>query len=57
MSRETDEARRLREEADRCEKRAQEEAEGNPMYADHLQRRADHCRRLARDEEHYSNWE
>lgn len=31
--------------------RAAEKAEDNPHYAEHLARRADHCRRLARDVE------
>ena len=45
------EAQRLRSEAVSCERAAYRHREDNPRYADHLQRRADHCRRLARDEE------
>jgi len=45
------EAERLRVEAANCERRADRHRDDNPTYADHLQRRADHCRRLARDEE------
>lgn len=48
----------LRGEADRLEKRIQglndvsdAVGETSSTYTDHLQRRADHCRRLARDEE------
>lgn len=45
------EAERLRIEAQNLERRAESKRDENPTYADHLQRRADHCRRLARDEE------
>ena len=46
-----DEAERRRAEAKNCERRAERHAAGNPMYAAHLGKRADHCRRLARDAE------
>ena len=46
-----DEADRLRGEAASADRRAEDMAERNPAYADHLRRRADHCRRLAQDEE------
>lgn len=46
-----DEARRLRGEAASADRRAEDMAERNPTYADYLRRRADHCRRLAKDEE------
>ena len=49
--RDQDERERLRIEAKNLERRSEEEREDDPTYADHLQRRADHCRRLARDEE------
>lgn len=45
------EARRLRDEAKRCDERAECHAEDNPMYAEGQVRRASHLRRLARDEE------
>lgn len=44
-------AARLRAEATSCDRRADEMADRNPSYAEHLRKRADHCRRLARDEE------
>lgn len=46
-----DKATALRSAADADDRRAEEMAEQNPTYADYLTRRADHCRRLARDEE------
>ena len=46
-----DEADRLRIEAANCDRRADEKRDENPTYAAHLERRADHCRRLARDAE------
>lgn len=46
-----DKADRLRTEAANCDRRAEEKREDNPMYAEHLEIRADHCRRLARDAE------
>lgn len=48
------EAERLRVEAKNCERRAEEHAEDNPMYSEHLYRRAVHCRRLARDEDTFN---
>jgi hypothetical protein len=47
-----DDADRLRIEAKNLDRRAEEKAEENPSYAAHLERRADHCRRLARDADH-----
>ena len=44
-----EEAQRLRGEADRLDRRAAELHDENPSFADHLERRANHCRRLARD--------
>lgn len=55
MQGDEDEADRLRGEAKRCDERAEEHAEDNPMYAEHLRRRANHCRRLARDEEDFGD--
>lgn len=44
-----EEAARLRTEAANLDRRAADKADDNPTYAAHLERRADHCRRLARD--------
>lgn len=46
-----DEAERLRTESKNCDRRAEDHRDDNPTYAAHLERRADHCRRLARDAE------
>ena len=53
MQGDPDEAERLRSEARRCDKRAEEEAEDNPSFAAYMERRSSHLRRLARDEEDY----
>jgi hypothetical protein len=53
----TDRADRMRVEAKNLDKRAEEKADENPSYAEHLSRRADHCRRLARDEDRYGDGE
>lgn len=53
----TDRAGRLRVEADNLDERAEEKADESPAYAEHLSRRADHCRRLARDEDRYGDGE
>ncbi len=53
MQGDENEAERLRVEAKNCEKRAERHAEDNPSYADHMKRRAAHCKRLARDEEDF----
>lgn len=55
MQGDPDEADRLRGEAKRCDDRAEEHAEDNPMYAEHMRRRATHCRRLARDEDDFQD--
>lgn len=55
MQGDPDEAERLRGEAKRCDDRAEEHAEDNPMYAEHMRRRAAHCRRLARDEDDFQD--
>lgn len=46
-----DEAERLWGEAASADRRAEDMAERNPTYSEYLRKRADHCRRLARDEE------
>lgn len=49
------EAERLRTEAKNLDKRAADQAEDNPMYAEHCQRRAAWCRKLARDEDTFND--
>ncbi|HYH69413.1 MAG TPA: hypothetical protein VD866_32260 [Urbifossiella sp.] len=53
----TSEADRLRVEAANLDRRAEEKADENPTYAAHLERRADHCRWLARDADNESGGE